>query len=72
MGWNRGDGHHHPGAPLLPFKANQHRRRRVPRRHRVTDWPADDAAPRARASLMVWFSEEAIAAGAAEPRTTME
>src|SRR3712207_2591939 len=63
--------HRHLGAPLLPFKANQHRRHRIPRqRHRVTNSSAYDAALRARGSLTVWFSDEAIAAWAAEPRST--
>ena len=55
----------------MPFKANQDRRHRMPKqRHRVTNWPAYDAALRARGSLTVWFSEEAVAAWRAEPRTT--
>ncbi len=55
----------------MPFKANQDRRHRIPRqRHRVTNRAAYDAALCARGSLAVWFSEEAIAAWAAEPRTT--
>jgi hypothetical protein len=55
----------------VPFKANAARRRRIPKqRHRVTNWTAYDAALRQRGSLMVWFSEEAIAAWRAEPRTT--
>jgi DDE family transposase len=61
----------HTGAPAVPFKANQDRRHRIPRqRHRVTNWAAYDAALRRRGSLTVWFSEEAIAAWRAEPRTT--
>ena len=39
-------------------------------RHRVTNWAEYDAALRQRGSLTVWFSEEAIAAWRAEPRTT--
>ena len=63
--------YHHAGAPSLPFKANQDRRHRIPKqRHRVTNWAAYDAGLRARGSLTVWFSEGAIAAWAAEPRTT--
>jgi Transposase DDE domain len=55
----------------VPFKANADRRHRIPRqRHRVTNWPAYDAALRARGSLTVWFSEAAILAWRAEPRTT--
>ncbi len=56
---------------LLPFKLNQDRRRHIPRqRHKVTNWPAYDASLRQRGSLTVWFTDEAIAAWAAEPRTT--
>jgi hypothetical protein len=36
----------------------------------VTNWADYDAALRQRGSLTVWFSEDAIAAWAAEPRTT--
>ncbi|WP_441999193.1 transposase [Microvirga sp. 2TAF3] len=55
----------------MPFKANAARRHRIPKqRHRVLNWSAYDAALRQRGSLMVWFSEEAIAAWRAEPRTT--
>ena len=55
----------------LPFKLNQDRRRHIPRaRRRVTNWPAYDASLRQRGSLTVWFTDEAIAAWAAEPRTT--
>ena len=36
----------------------------------MTNWSEYDAALRQRASLTVWFSEEAIAAWRAEPRTT--
>ncbi len=55
----------------MPFKVNKERRHRIPRqRHRVTNWPEYDAALRARGSLTVWFTAEAIAAWRAEPRTT--
>jgi Transposase DDE domain len=55
----------------LPFKLNQDRRHHIPRqRHRVANWPAYDASLRQRGSLTVWFSDEAIEAWAAEPRTT--
>src|SRR4051794_23006968 len=55
----------------MPFKANAARRHHIPKqRHRVTNWPAYDAALRQRGSLTVWFTEEAIAAWCAEPRTT--
>ena len=55
----------------MPFKANQDRRHRIPKqRRRVTNWAAYDAGLRQRGSLAVWFTEEAVAAWAAEPRTT--
>ena len=57
--------------PALPFKLNQDRRRHIPRQtHKVTNWPAYDASLRQRGSLTVWFSDKAIEAWAAEPRTT--
>ena len=57
--------------PALPFKLNQDRRRHIPRQtHKVTNWPAYDASLRQRDSLTVWFSDAAIEAWAAEPRTT--
>ena len=55
----------------MPFKANAARRHHIPKqRHRVTNWVAYDAALRQRGSLTVWFSEAAIAAWRAQPRTT--
>src|SRR4051794_18634735 len=55
----------------MPFKANAARRHHIPKqRYRVTNWAGYDAALRQRRSLTVWFSEEAIAAWRAEPRTT--
>jgi len=60
-----------PGVPIVPFKLNQERRRHIPRqRQRVTNWPAYDASLRQRGSLTVWFTDEAISAWAADPRTT--
>ena len=57
--------------PTLPFKLNQAGRHHIPKQtHRVTNWPAYDANLRQRGSLTVWFTEEAIAAWRAEPRTT--
>src|ERR1051325_532791 len=54
----------------LPFKPNQDRRHRIPRqKHKVTNWPAYEAGLRQRGSLTVWFTEEAVDAWAAEPRT---
>jgi len=64
--------------PILPFKWNQDCRHHIPRqRHRVTNSlgallrsrPAYDASLRQRGSLTVWFTDRAIAAWAAEPRT---
>src|SRR4051812_17097643 len=57
--------------PTVPFKLNQDRRHHIPRQQRkVTNWPAYDASLRQRESLTVWFTDEAIAAWEAEPRTT--
>src|SRR3954466_11726418 len=58
-------------TPTVPFEANAARRHRIPRqRHRGTHWAAYDAPLRQRGSLTVWFTEEAVAAWRAEPRTT--
>src|SRR3954451_19495502 len=55
----------------VPFKLNQDRRHHISRqRHKVTNWPDYEASLRQRGSLTVWFTEEAIAAWAAAPRTT--
>ena len=55
----------------VPFKFNQDRRQHIPRqKHKVTNWPAYEAGLRQRASLTVWFTDEAVAAWAAAPRTT--
>src|SRR3954470_10575007 len=57
--------------PTLPFKLNQDRRPHIPRQqHKVTNWREYDASLRQRGSLTVWFTDEAIAAWEAEPRTT--
>ena len=59
------------GTRPLPFKANRDRRHRIPRqRHRVTNWAEYEAGLRARGSLTVWFTEEAIEGWRAAPRTT--
>jgi hypothetical protein len=53
----------------LPFKANAARRHHIPRqKHRITNWAEYDAGLRARGSLTVWFTPEAIEAWKAEPR----
>src|SRR3954449_5260943 len=55
----------------MPFKINAARRHHIPKqRRRVTNWAEYDAALRQRGSLTVWFTEEAVAAWHAEPRTT--
>jgi hypothetical protein len=55
----------------LPFKLNQDRRHHIPRqRRKVTNWQAYEAGLRQRGSLTVWFTDEAVAAWAAAPRTT--
>src|SRR3982751_4981100 len=57
--------------PIVPFKLNQDCRHHIPRQQRkVTNWPAYDASLRQRGSLTVWFTDEAVDAWAAEPRTT--
>src|SRR5438309_2759974 len=57
--------------PTLPFKLNQDRRHHIPKqKHKVTNSAAYDAALRQRGSLTVWFTDEAVAAWKAEPRTT--
>src|SRR3712207_9486399 len=53
----------------MPFKVNQGRHHIPKQRHRVTNWAEYDAGLRARGSLTVWFSAEAVAAWNAEPRT---
>jgi hypothetical protein len=55
----------------MPFKANADRRHHIPaQRYRVKNWSEYDAGLRARGSLTVWFSEEAIEGWRAAPRTT--
>jgi hypothetical protein len=55
----------------LPFKLNQDRRHHIPRQqHKVTNWPAYEAGLRQRGSLTVWFTDEAVTAWAAAPRST--
>jgi len=55
----------------LPFKLNQDRRHHILKQKRkVMNWRAYDASLRQRGSLTVWFTDEAIEAWRAEPRTT--
>ncbi len=56
----------------MPFKINAGCRRHIPKqRHRITNWAEYDAALRQRGSLTVWFTEDAINAWRAAPRTTL-
>jgi hypothetical protein len=62
---------HLPGTFALPFKHHAKHRHRIPKaRYRVTNWSEYDASLRRRGSLTVWFTDEAIQAWRAEPRTT--
>src|SRR3954463_6140750 len=55
----------------MPHKYNADRRHHIPRpKRRVTNWAAYNEALRQRGSLTVWFTNEAIAAWKAAPRTT--
>ncbi len=55
----------------MPHKYNADRRHRMPkRRDKVTNWQDYEAGLRQRGSLTIWFTEEAIAAWRAVPRTT--
>src|SRR3954464_4756376 len=54
----------------MPFKANAARRHHIPKqRHKVINWAEYDAGLRARGSLTVWFTAEAIEGWRAEART---
>ncbi|MDO9713654.1 IS5 family transposase [Paracraurococcus lichenis] len=53
----------------MPFKSNTARRHHIPaQRQKVTNWAEYDAGLRARGSLTVWFTAEAIAGWRAEAR----
>jgi hypothetical protein len=55
----------------MPFKANAARRHHIPKQKRqVPNWAQYDAGLRQRGSLTVGFTDEAIAAWQAAPRTT--
>ena len=55
----------------MPFKHHAEHRHHIPKpRYRVTNWPEYDEALRRRGSLTVWFTDEAIVASRAAPRTT--
>jgi hypothetical protein len=54
----------------MPFKVNADRRHHIPRqRQKITNWAEYDAGLRARGSLTVWFTAEAIEGWRAEART---
>src|SRR3954466_8329363 len=56
--------------PTVPFKLNQDRRHHIPKqKHKVANSAAYDASLRQRGSLTVWFTDEAVAAWKAAPRT---
>jgi hypothetical protein len=58
-------------VPALPFKLNQDRRRHIPEpKRKVVNWREYDESLRRRGSLTIWFSDEAIRAWKAEPRTS--
>src|SRR3954464_5593643 len=57
--------------PAVPVELNQDRRHHIPKqKHKVANWREYDASLRQRGSLTVWFTDEAIAAWRAAPRTT--
>src|SRR3954462_598883 len=60
-----------PRMPSVPFKLNQDRRHHIAKqKHKVTNWREYDASLRQRGSLTIWFTDQAIAAWRAAPRTT--
>ena len=55
----------------MPFKHHAEHRHHIPKpRYRVMNGPEYDAALRRQGSLTMWFTDAAIAAWRAEPRTT--
>jgi hypothetical protein len=57
----------------MPFKTNAAGRQHIPKQKRgLTNWAAYDASLRQRGSLTVWFTDQAIAASRATPRTTRD
>ena len=55
----------------MPHKYNADRRHHIPRpKRRLTNWAEYNEALRQRGSLTVWFTDDAIAAWNAAPRTT--
>lgn len=55
----------------MPNKHNANGRHHIPKmKFTVRNWQEDDAALRARGSLTMWVTPEAIECGTAQPRTT--
>src|SRR5688572_29478925 len=55
----------------MPHKYNAERRHRIPKaRYKVTNWRDYEAGLRKRGSLTIWFSDDAVEAWRAAPRTT--
>jgi DDE family transposase len=60
-----------PDLAFMPHKYNADRRHHIARpKRRVINWAEYNEALRQRGSLTVWFTDEAIAAWKAAPRTT--
>src|SRR4051812_14523015 len=60
-----------PDLAVMPHKYNAARRHHIARpKRRVTNWSEYNEALRQRGSLTVWFTDAAIAAWKAAPRTT--
>jgi hypothetical protein len=54
----------------MPHKFHADRRHRIPKsRYKVTNWQTYEAGLRQRGSLTIWFTDAAIAAWRAAPRT---
>jgi hypothetical protein len=72
-GWRHTSGSPSPPWNLsaVPFKYHAEHRHHIPKtRYRVTNRSEYDASLKRRGSLTVWFTDEAIQAWRAEPRTT--
>ncbi len=55
----------------MPHKYNADRHHRIPKaRYKVTNWRDYEAGLRKRGSLTIWFSDDAVEAWQAAPRTT--
>ena len=55
----------------MPHKYNADRRHRIPKaRYKITNWRDYEAGLRKRGSLTIWFSDDAVEAWRAAPRTT--